>query len=1491
MSSYMNNKIRNQPWYLALLVAGLLSLLGAGIATGTGNIDMLGKWAWSPAAGWISFGPEYGGVVVYPDHLEGYAWGETIGWIRLGTHTGGGSHTYTNSSADDYGVNRTGGTLAGFAWGENIGWINFAPPNGGVTIDSTTGEFAGFAWAENIGWIKVRGGIGSALYGVNLSGYTVNGQVLGGSGAPLAGVTLSDGTHTTMTDVSGSYTLTGVIAGVRTIMPRLGGYTFTPATRPITVTTGNISGQNFTGALLTYTISGQVRDGSGNPLAGVTLSDGAHSAISDAGGGYTIADLLPGAYTISPSKSGYTFAPADINVAVSNANVGGQNFTGTRIPSTYTISGRMLDSTGAGLAGVAVSDGTRSTLSDASGNYSISGVPAGSYTLTPNKSGYTFTPATIAVTVSDANLAGQNFAGTVIPNTYTVSGQIRDGGGNPIAGVILTDGTRSAFSDASGSYTIAGVPAGSYTLTPARQGYTFFPATRSVTVTTGNLTGEGFLAIALPSTFTIAGQVLDSRGNPLAGVVISDGSRTTISGANGAYQLTGAPPATYTVTPSKRGYRFDPPSRSVVLSTENAAGQNFSAAAEPLAAGALAGVVFEDRNFNGRQEAGEPGIASVPITRLQHDSEQARTTTDGSGVYSFAGLVPGSHTVRITLPSGYAATGASEQTVNIVSGAATAASFGVQAQGMIAGAIFEDRNGNGRQESDETGIGGVMVSLTGNGAPVQGTSTGSDGLYSFANTAPGAYRVSIEPPAGSVAAAFNQSQVTLPPGGAAGASFGIQMQGSIGGALYQDRNGNGQIDSGDPGIDGILVNLTDASGQISATTTNAAGAYQFTGLIPGIYRVQPAVPGAWRAQSAIDRAVILGSGGAAAANFGYLPGGTIAGVTFQDRDGDGVQRFDEPGVGDAALYVLQNGVLLTTTVTGSDGAYQVTGLAAGNYLLIAVLPEGFAAVNGTERHVPLADQGTASGSFGVQPVDFISGVLFDDLNGDGVRQSVDPGIAGATVTLLAAGADGRFQTSDDESVASMVSDAAGVYRFVDAPANAYLVRLAVPAGYAATSPSEVIINLGQRSTAVANFGAQAVGRVAVTTFEDRNDNGRQDAGETPLAGLPVVLEAADAANPLASFTATTSSAGLAIFSDLPAGDYTIRTEVPAGGYVARFTQALVTVAPERASSRQFGFRQTGTVTGRLYLELNGNEREDLREPGLSGVVVTLLDAEGVAQETRVTAGDGSYSFSEVPGGAFQLQVPPPLGYVSTSTVPVPIVLAGEGADAAVTVSVGFASTGNVTGVVFADLNKNGVQDGGEPGVGDTVVTLRGVYSPERSVQSTANGALMTPEVQNDVYDVEVTLPPHFVAITAPSVSVAVDGYQAPLVRFGLYPSLPNHAPKMAAIPDYTFEAGETVAIQVSATDADDSLLGYAVTGAPRGVSIDPSSGLITGRIAPDDQGVYPVTVTVTDPLGATDERTFTLTVTPWSTSQDSFLYLPIISGGKYTLWFPILIQP
>jgi hypothetical protein len=129
-----------------------------------GNIDPVDKLAWSTNAGWINFSPVCDGcegATVYADHLEGYAWGENIGWIRLGTYTGGGSHTYWNTSNVDYGVNidRTGEPpypLKGYAWGTNVGWVKFNPTDGGVTIDPSTGSLDGYAWGENVGWLHFK---------------------------------------------------------------------------------------------------------------------------------------------------------------------------------------------------------------------------------------------------------------------------------------------------------------------------------------------------------------------------------------------------------------------------------------------------------------------------------------------------------------------------------------------------------------------------------------------------------------------------------------------------------------------------------------------------------------------------------------------------------------------------------------------------------------------------------------------------------------------------------------------------------------------------------------------------------------------------------------------------------------------------------------------------------------------------------------------------------------------------------------------------------------------------------------------------------------------------------------------------------------------------------------------------------------------------------------------------------------------------------------
>ncbi|MBP7866973.1 MAG: VCBS repeat-containing protein [Acidobacteria bacterium] len=139
-----------------VLVLALLLWAAGTVGAQTGNIDATNKYAWAENTGWTNYRPTGGGVTVYPDHLEGFAWAENTGWLKLGSHVGGGAHTYLNTTATDWGVNRNGSVLSGYAWSENTGWVRFDPTGGGVTLDPATGDFDGYAWGENTGWIHFR---------------------------------------------------------------------------------------------------------------------------------------------------------------------------------------------------------------------------------------------------------------------------------------------------------------------------------------------------------------------------------------------------------------------------------------------------------------------------------------------------------------------------------------------------------------------------------------------------------------------------------------------------------------------------------------------------------------------------------------------------------------------------------------------------------------------------------------------------------------------------------------------------------------------------------------------------------------------------------------------------------------------------------------------------------------------------------------------------------------------------------------------------------------------------------------------------------------------------------------------------------------------------------------------------------------------------------------------------------------------------------------
>jgi len=175
-----------------------------------------------------------------------------------------------------------------------------------------------------------------------------------------------------------------------------------------------------------------------------------------------------------------------------NTNPGGDGAVTYSISGTITIGGSPL-------AGVTVSTGGGFTTTDPNGNYTISALANGRYTLTPSKVGHTFTPVNLTVTVDGANAADQNFTATAVAEaTYSISGTITSGG-TALAGaaVILSGrGTTAATTDSSGNYCISDAQNGNYTLTPAKTGYTFTPATLAVTVSGASLTGKNFTATA-----------------------------------------------------------------------------------------------------------------------------------------------------------------------------------------------------------------------------------------------------------------------------------------------------------------------------------------------------------------------------------------------------------------------------------------------------------------------------------------------------------------------------------------------------------------------------------------------------------------------------------------------------------------------------------------------------------------------------------------------------------------------------------------------------------------------------------------------------------------------------------------------------------------------------------------------------------------------------------------------------------------------------------
>lgn len=249
---------------------------------------------------------------------------------------------------------------------------------------------------------------------------------------------------------------------------------------------------------------------------------------------------------------------------------------------TFSISGHIANHSGTAMPGTSVSrTGGSNVTTDASGNYSFTGVVAGSYTIapvtTPALTGVTFTPASTSVTVSSSNLTNINFLAT-----FTISGRVANhsGAGIPNVQVRRVQGSSSVtvVTNASGNFSFVNVRSGSYTLepvlTPALSGMSFTPVSRSVTVGTTNVTNQNFIGM-----FSASGRISNSAGVAMPNVLVrlntSTTSTSTLTDASGNYRFSNVRSGGYTLVPSQSGKTFSPASRSISVTTLSLTNQNF----------------------------------------------------------------------------------------------------------------------------------------------------------------------------------------------------------------------------------------------------------------------------------------------------------------------------------------------------------------------------------------------------------------------------------------------------------------------------------------------------------------------------------------------------------------------------------------------------------------------------------------------------------------------------------------------------------------------------------------------------------------------------------------------------------------------------------------------------------------------------------------------------------------------------------------------------
>ncbi len=334
---------------------------------------------------------------------------------------------------------------------------------------------------------------------------------------------------------------------------------------------------------------------------------------------------------------------------------------------------------------------------------------------------------------------------------------------------------------------------------------------------------------------------------------------------------------------------------------------------------------------------------------------------------------------------------------------------------------------------------------------------------------------------------------------------GLILPTAIGDRVVNDLDGDGIQDAEDEGLAGVTVQLWDPGGNgvsgggddvlVASAVTDADGAYAFENLaaksrflrlvLPAGFQASPADQGGDDSvdsdfdPATLETAVFAITVGETDNDFdaALFSEVTVRGQVFNDVDGDGVREAADGALPANATVTLWSVGADGNPATGDDVSvatanatttYSFAGITPGSYFVAFAPPAGFGFVRNDQGGDDDTDSDVNSSTgrtpvfaiqsgdddvvrdAGMNPFGGISGMAFEDLNGDGIFNGVDVGLTGVSVTVYSVGPDAAAATADDVLVNAALTDAGGLYSMGELVAGDYVAYFNLPGGLAFT---------------------------------------------------------------------------------------------------------------------------------------------------------------------------------------------------------------------------------------------------------------------------------------------------------------------------------------------------------------------------------------------------------------------------------------------------------